>query len=268
MSSSATGVALLLTAGSLLLVPLRPRIGTSTDRPRRSGARRGPAWRGGLWAVAVAAAGLTLFPGRWWIVLPAATLVAVVVVRRPAGQSAANRRTERQSIAVHAELLAACLDAGMATGTALVAVSDVLAAAGPVQRPTPGPSPPMSLPRLGGGGEINRTVGPLTELDAVAAMLSLGADPATAWRAVDLDGVLAPLAAAALRSAAGGSGLAEAVREYAAQLRQDIAAESMRAAGRAGVLMTAPLGLCFLPAFLCLGLAPVVVGLLGQLQIF
>ena len=36
----------------------------------------------------------------------------------------------------------------------------------------------------------------------------------------------------------------------------------------AGVLMTAPLGVCFLPAFLCLGLAPVVLGLLGQLDIF
>ena len=136
-----------------------------------------------------------------------------------------------------------------------------------VQGPTPGQSPPPPQ-RRSGGGEIDRTAGPLAGLDAVAAMLSLGADPATAWRAVDLDGVLAPLAAAALRSAAGGSGLAEAVREYAAQLRQDNAAEAKRAAGRAGVLMTAPLGLCYQPACLCLGLAPVVVGLLGQLQIF
>jgi hypothetical protein len=32
--------------------------------------------------------------------------------------------------------------------------------------------------------------------------------------------------------------------------------------------MTAPLGLCFLPAFLCLGLAPVVVGLLSTLHLF
>ena len=32
--------------------------------------------------------------------------------------------------------------------------------------------------------------------------------------------------------------------------------------------MTAPLGLCFLPAFLCLGLAPVVVGLLASLHLF
>ena len=70
------------------------------------------------------------------------------------------------------------------------------------------------------------------------------------------------------RSAAGGGGLAQAVREHAGRLRADAAAASVRAAGRAGVLMTAPLGICFLPAFLCLGLAPVVVGLLGQLEIF
>ena len=30
---------------------------------------------------------------------------------------------------------------------------------------------------------------------------------------------------------------------------------------RAGVLVSGPLGLCFLPAFVCLGIVPVVVGL-------
>ena len=49
--------------------------------------------------------------------------------------------------------------------------------------------------------------------------------------------------------------------------REEARQESARAAGRAGVLMTAPLGVCFLPAFLCLGLAPVVLGLLGHLTI-
>ncbi|NJA60175.1 translation initiation factor IF-2, partial [Streptomyces sp. NEAU-H3] len=37
------------------------------------------------------------------------------------------------------------------------------------------------------------------------------------------------------------------------------------AARRAGVLVTAPLGLCFLPAFLILGVAPVLLGLAGEL---
>ena len=34
-----------------------------------------------------------------------------------------------------------------------------------------------------------------------------------------------------------------------------------RAAERAGVAISGPLGLCFLPAFICLGIVPVVVGL-------
>ena len=261
MSTGATGVVLVLVAAALLLVPQRPRIGRAPRRERRSGVRARPTSRAVAWAIVVAAAGLSLFP--WWVALPAALLVGVALLALPARRSAAGRERERRLIAVHAELFASCLDAGMATGAALLAVSDVLAAPGPVGRSTPGPAPPARL-----GDAEQDQAGPLAGLDAVAAMLSLGADPATAWRAIDLDGDLAPLAAAALRSAAGGGVLAEAVREYAAQLRQDIAAESVRAAGRAGVLMTAPLGVCFLPAFLCLGLAPVVVGLLGQLQIF
>ncbi len=36
-------------------------------------------------------------------------------------------------------------------------------------------------------------------------------------------------------------------------------------AERAGVLIAGPLGLCFLPAFLCLGIVPVVLGLAGRL---
>ena len=34
-------------------------------------------------------------------------------------------------------------------------------------------------------------------------------------------------------------------------------------AERAGVLVSGPLGLCFLPAFVCLGIVPVVIGLAG-----
>jgi pilus assembly protein TadC len=36
------------------------------------------------------------------------------------------------------------------------------------------------------------------------------------------------------------------------------------AAERAGVLIAGPLGLCFLPAFVCLGIVPVVAGLAGE----
>jgi pilus assembly protein TadC len=36
------------------------------------------------------------------------------------------------------------------------------------------------------------------------------------------------------------------------------------AAERAGALIAGPLGLCFLPAFICLGIVPVVAGLAGD----
>ncbi|MDQ3055153.1 MAG: type II secretion system protein F, partial [Actinomycetota bacterium] len=35
-------------------------------------------------------------------------------------------------------------------------------------------------------------------------------------------------------------------------------------AQRAGVALMAPLGLCFLPAFVCLGVVPVVVGIASR----
>ncbi|CKW18115.1 alanine rich membrane protein [Mycobacterium tuberculosis] len=37
---------------------------------------------------------------------------------------------------------------------------------------------------------------------------------------------------------------------------------------RAGVLIAGPLGLCFLPAFLCVGIVPLVVGLAGDVLQF
>ena len=257
-ASGTTAVALLLGAAALLMVPTSPRWGAHhRTAPGVRGANSpaaaisAPRRNGLVGAAAVCGAGFVLAPALWWIVVPAAALTGVVLARMPAGRSAAARAEDRRLIAVHAELLASCLDAGMAVGPSLRAVSDVLSDSGP---PTSRPPPDDA--------------GPLAVLDAVAAMLSLGADPSAAWRIAELDEDLAPLAAAACRSAAGGGGLAQAVREHAAQLRQEIAASSVRAAGRAGVMMTAPLGVCFLPAFLCLGLAPVVVGLLGQLDIF
>ena len=189
------------------------------------------------------------------------------------GRSPTRRAADRRPAAVHAELLASCLGGRNGkVGPALRAVSDVLGRSWP---PTVTAASAWPGVVRGTGSEIGdgrrADDGPLAVLDAVAAMLALGADPATAWRPADLDEDLAPLAAAARRSAAGGAGLAQAVREHAAQLRQETAAaSSIRAAwARRGVLMTAPLGLCSPPGLpVLLGLAPVVVGLLGQLHIF
>jgi len=277
-------VALFLVAAALLVVPDRAplpvpvvgrrsrgsgRAGGTADSPRgvllpdeagagSDGPRVAARWRSWLVSVALAGALVVIAPGLWWLaVVGASGIVGVVVARRSARRSPALRRADRRQLAVHEDLLASCLDAGMAVAPALRAVAQALSGAG-----TAGAA------KFSGGIADPANDGPIAALDAVAAMLALGADPDTAWQHADLDPDLAQLAAAARRSVSGGAGFADAVREHAAGLRAEAAAESVQAAGRAGVLMTAPLGLCFLPAFVCWGLAPVVVGLIGQLDIF
>ncbi|CQD23359.1 type II secretion system protein F [Mycolicibacterium conceptionense] len=46
--------------------------------------------------------------------------------------------------------------------------------------------------------------------------------------------------------------------------RHEAATSADAVAERASVLVAGPLGLCYLPAFLCLGVIPVVVGLAGD----
>jgi hypothetical protein len=98
-------------------------------------------------------------------------------------------------------------------------------------------------------------------LTQVAGLLRLGADPVEAWRAVADDEVLAPVAHAACRSADSGIRLAGGMEQVAADVRAQVRATAEARAHRAGVLAMAPLGLCFLPAFVCIGVVPVVVGI-------
>jgi pilus assembly protein TadC len=55
--------------------------------------------------------------------------------------------------------------------------------------------------------------------------------------------------------------LAQGVAELADQSRHEAADTANAAAERASVLIAGPLGLCYLPAFVCLGIIPVVAGL-------
>jgi pilus assembly protein TadC len=68
----------------------------------------------------------------------------------------------------------------------------------------------------------------------------------------------------ARRSASSGTALAQGVAELADQSRHDAADEASAAAERAAVLIAGPLGLCYLPAFVCLGIVRVVAGLAGD----
>lgn len=105
-------------------------------------------------------------------------------------------------------------------------------------------------------------------LSAVAAALDVASPPGEAWALLggsSPDDPLAPAARALARAADGGAPVAQAVSRLAADARADAAAHGEEAARRVGVLAVAPLGLCFLPAFVLLGVVPVVVGLAAPL---
>src|SRR5699024_7167013 len=106
-----------------------------------------------------------------------------------------------------------------------------------------------------------------TILLGAADRLALGADPADAWGMVSEYQETAQLGRIACRTARSGAALATAVTELGEEVRSTASDNARARAQRAGVLLTGPLGLCFLPAFLCLGVVPVVLGLASQLSV-
>jgi pilus assembly protein TadC len=134
------------------------------------------------------------------------------------------------------DLLAACLRSGMAVSAAASATA---------------PSAPPALARV---------------LNRAADLLALGAEPATAWANPNglVDNHADALLRLARRSASSGAALAQGVAELADQSRHDAADAASAAAERASVFIAGPLGLCYLPAFVCLGIVPVVAGLAGD----
>ncbi|GAA2998670.1 type II secretion system F family protein [Streptosporangium longisporum] len=107
--------------------------------------------------------------------------------------------------------------------------------------------------------------GPLGDrLAWVSGQLRLGAAPESAWEALASERSLAPLARVMSRAALGGAPVAEVLTRLSDDSRQAARAVSAAAAQRVGVQVVAPLGLCFLPAFVFLGIIPVVAGLAGE----
>ena len=146
-------------------------------------------------------------------------------------------RSEPLGLAAAWDLLAACLRAGMPVPDALGAIAATVPVA---------------------AAEALRRTGEL---------IALGAAPDEAWRPALDCAATAPLARAARRTARSGSALAGAAADLAARTRAELAESAQERAHRAGVLITVPLGLCFLPAFLLLGVVPVVIGLANKLTV-
>ncbi|MGN0102284.1 MAG: type II secretion system F family protein [Dietzia sp.] len=98
-------------------------------------------------------------------------------------------------------------------------------------------------------------------LRAAASRMRLGAIPAEAWRDVPGATRLASVASVLARATDGGGSVRAALGHAAARMRSEADAAATARAERASVLVAGPLGLCFLPAFICLGVLPVVIGL-------
>ncbi|WP_410593413.1 type II secretion system F family protein [Amycolatopsis sp. lyj-23] len=133
------------------------------------------------------------------------------------------------------DLLAACLRAGLPVSSALEAVA--------------GTAPAAARPAL----------------SSTARLLALGSRPDEAWAPVQAVPGLGELAAAAIRTSRSGAAFATAAADLAGRFRDELATEAEERAERAGVALALPVGLCFLPAFFCLGVLPVVLGLAGRL---
>jgi pilus assembly protein TadC len=149
-----------------------------------------------------------------------------------------DREQRARDLSLVLDLLAACLAGGASLTSAAAAVG--AAVPGPCGR------------RLGD----------------VHAALSVGTAPDEAWlllAGTDPDDALAPAARLLARAAEGGTPVSSAVGRLAAESRLLSVAAGAAAARRVGVLVVAPLGLCFLPAFVLLGIVPVVAGLAGPL---
>ncbi|GII81224.1 hypothetical protein Sru01_62060 [Sphaerisporangium rufum] len=162
--------------------------------------------------------------------------VAVSLARRRRVPGEVRRRQARiaTDLPFAIDLMVACLRAGQPVDGALAATAAA-----------------MTEPLAGCLGRVN-------------ARLRLGAGPETAWSVLDADRPLAPLARGMTRAALTGAPVADVLARLAADARLAARAESAAAARRVGVQVVAPLGLCFLPAFVLLGVVPIIAALAGQ----
>jgi pilus assembly protein TadC len=208
---------------ALAQVPGRVRRVRSGDPPGR-GRRAVGAVVAGLAVTMLCGGGLA------GVLVGAGAAVAAERGLRGAGASAASAAGGlRRELPAACDLLAVCLAAGTPVGAAIAAVAAAV----------PGP--------LG------------DHLTEVGALYRLGAAPGRAWAAApaELDGLGRTL----VRAGQSGSSVVPALERLAGDLRTAQRSEVEAAVRRAGVWVLAPLGVCFLPAFLCLGVVPMVLGI-------
>jgi len=239
-TDAVVGAAAASVAALLLVAP--------TSRPRAPASTRGrvtdqPAMLLRLRPVLVALA----FVGAWVFVGGllgvAAGVGGSVLAWRVLGKAespAARRRREEleRDLPTAVHLLGACLEAGAATATALEAVA-------------------AALP-----GAV------ADELLLLRHRLALGVDPVLVWRGLADHPQLRPLGRAMARAHQSGASVADLVAGLAVELSARSRAQTDALARSVEVRAAAPLGVCFLPAFLLLGVVPMVAGVFSAMQLF
>jgi Flp pilus assembly protein TadB len=162
-----------------------------------------------------------------------------VVLGRTEAPGVVRRREELvEDLPTGVDLLGSCLDAGAAPDSALVSVSGAL------------------------GGPVGE------EFLVIHHRLEVGVDPAQVWRSVAAHPQLAPLGRAVGRAHETGAPIGEAVHRLAEELRDRARADVETRARSIEVKAAAPLGLCLLPAFVVLGVVPMVVGVFSTMRLF
>ncbi|GAA3224572.1 type II secretion system F family protein [Streptomyces sp. NPDC057386] len=212
---------------------------------KANGGRTGPRLPGRvgrlLPAVGVVGAGWVLVGGIAGVALGAVGAGALGWWRRR--QAAADRPAEKaaaqhaaRQLPLAADLLAACIAAGAGPVVAARAVGEAL------------------------GGPVGDA------LAHGAAEVRLGGEPAEAWRRLAALPGASPLARLLERAGETGLPAAAPVARLATDARAGWTRGATERARRAGVTITAPVGLCFLPAFIAVGVLPVVIGLAGEVM--
>lgn len=235
-------------AAALLMPPARARVAlgrgavgpVATSDGGGDGGSDGGWMRRWRWLLALlAAAGAESFLGGplGAVLAPAAAVATWVLIGRIEPPAARRVREQVARELPHVvRLLGAALTSGAPPAEALEVVADAL----------PGPA-----------GE---------RLRPVVLRLRLGADPASSWAGLGTDPALAPLARALSRAEDGGISVAATVTRLADDLAREARSQVEQRARAVGVKAAAPLGLCLLPAFLLIGIVPLVGGLLTSLS--
>jgi Flp pilus assembly protein TadB len=234
---AASSVALLFRPASLMgRGPREPAVPVQARATEKAVLRR---LRPLLVAIAFAG-GWAMFGGPvGWVAGSAAAGAVWIVLGRTEDPSVVRRREWLlEDLPTGVDLLASCLDAGGAPESSLLVVSRAL------------------------GGPVGE------ELLAIHHRLEVGVDPAQVWRAVAAHHELAPLGRAIGRAHETGAPVGRAVHQLADELRQRARADVEARARSIEVKAAAPLGLCLLPAFVVLGVVPMVVGVFRSMRLF